>query len=90
MSSAVVNWKHTTIRTKVPNIISPLRQQGTFTSTQCTKVQGSEALLIKTDKVLISSSLRELIKERFCYNILVNLNSVLLVIVTHTNTKIEN
>lgn len=35
----------------------------------CTKVQGSEAFLIKTDKVPVSSSPRELIKERFCYNI---------------------
>ena len=30
----------------------------------CTKVQGSEAFRIKTDKVPVSSSLRELIKER--------------------------
>ena len=35
----------------------------------CTKIQGSEAFRIKTDKVPVSSSLRELIKERFCYNI---------------------
>lgn len=35
----------------------------------CTKVQGSEEFRIKTDKVPVSSSLRELIKERFCYNI---------------------
>lgn len=35
----------------------------------CTKVQGSEEFRIKTDKAPASSSLRELIKERFCYNI---------------------
>lgn len=35
----------------------------------CTKVQGSEDFRIKTDKVPVSSSLRELIKESFCYNI---------------------
>ena len=69
MSAAVVDWKHTTIGTKVPNAISLQCQQGTFTSTQCTKVQGSEAFRIKTDKVPVSSSLRALIKERFRYNI---------------------
>ena len=69
LSAAVVDWKHTTIGTKVPNVISLQCQQGTFTSTQCTKVQGSEDFRIKTDKVPVSSNLRALIKERFRYNI---------------------